>query len=78
MQPLVVYDSKYGNVKLIAQAIGEAIGGRVITVEDAGSSEVHASNLLIIGSPTQGRFPTAGISELVKNDPAVAQMKVAA
>ena len=77
MNALVVYDWKFGNTKRVAEAIGEAIGGRVLHVKDVGSSAVQGSDLVIVGSPTYGGFPTAGIDALVKDSPTIAQMNAA-
>jgi flavodoxin len=60
MKTLVVYDSLYGNTKIIAQAIGEAISGEVevLHVSDAKASGLGAYDLLIVGAPTHGARPS--------------------
>jgi flavodoxin len=64
MKTLILYDSLYGNTKIIAEAIGEAISGQValISVTDAEISEIEAYDLLLLGGPTHG----GGISENVQ------------
>jgi flavodoxin len=56
MKTLVVYDSMYGFTEKIARAIGSGIADevKVKRVSDTNLSEVEDSDLLIIGSPTQG------------------------
>ena len=41
MKSLVIYDSKYGHTRMIAQAIGEAINGQIMLV-----SELNPANFL--------------------------------
>lgn len=60
MEALVVYDSTYGNTEEIAHAIGEAIGGEVLHVSTVSPADLERFDLLIIGSPTHGGFPTGG------------------
>jgi flavodoxin I len=66
MKALVVYDSTYGNTEKIAQAIGEAIGGLVLQVDDVNPADLKAFDLVIVGSPTHGGLPTKGIHNLLK------------
>jgi flavodoxin len=64
MNTLILYDSLYGNTKIIAEAIGEAVSGQVtlINVTDVDISEIGAYDLLLLGGPTHG----GGISENVQ------------
>jgi flavodoxin len=64
MKTLILYDSLYGNTKIIAKAIGEAISGQValINVTGVDISEIDAYDFLLIGGPTHG----GGISENVQ------------
>jgi flavodoxin len=78
MRVLIVYDSTYGHTERIAQAIGEAIDGEVRHVSAVSPADLEGFDLLIIGSPTHGGFPTEGIHELVKGAPAVDGVAVAA
>ena len=68
MKTLVVYDSRYGNTKTIAQAIGDAIPGEVevLQVGEVKASELEPYDLLIVGSPTHGAMPTEAIQRLVE------------
>ena len=78
MKALVVYDSTYGHTEKIAQAIGEAIGGQVLRVGHVNPAELKGFDLLIVGSPTHGGFPTPGIDGLLKASPVLEGVNVAA
>ena len=64
MKTLILYDSLYGNTKIIAEAIGEAMPGQValINVTEVDVSEINTYDVLILGGPTHG----GGISENVQ------------
>jgi len=68
MKALVVYDSVYGNTKIIAQAIGDAIPGEVevLHVGQVNAGDLETVDLLIIGSPTHGALPTEAVQGLVE------------
>jgi flavodoxin I len=78
MKALIVYDTKYGNTEKIARTIGEAIGGQVPRVGEVDSTDLKGFNLLIVGSPTGGGFPTPRIDALLKALPALEGVNVAA
>ena len=63
MKTLVVYDSLYGNTRTIAQAIGEAIPGKVevLQVGEVNASDLEAYDLLIVGAPTHGGRASDGV-----------------
>ena len=69
MKVLVVYDSKYGNTKKIAEAIGDISGGKVLHVDVVDSSELENLDLIIVGSPTHGGRPTPAIQDFLKKIP---------
>ena len=54
---LVVYDSVFGNTKLVAQAMADAISEEMsvelLPVQDVKNSDLQGLNLLIVGSPTR-------------------------
>jgi flavodoxin I len=75
---LVVYDSTYGHTEKVAQAIGEAIGGRVLWVSDVKPEDVQGLDLLIAGSPTHGGRPTPEIDAFTKSLPATEGPRAAA
>ena len=78
MKALIVYDSTYGHTEKIAQAIGEAIGGQVLRVGEVNPADLNGFDLVVVGSPTHGGFPTPGIDGLLKALPALEGVKVAA
>lgn len=71
MNALIVYDSVYGNTERVAQAIGRALPGvvRVLRVEQACAQDLESADLLIVGSPTHGGFPTSAMQELMEQLP---------
>lgn len=58
MKTLVVYFSKFGNTKRVAQAIAEAMkqagDARVISIEQLAASDFEGVDLVVMGSPTHG------------------------
>jgi flavodoxin len=78
MKALVVYDSKFGHTAQIAQAIGQAIDAQVLQVDEVSPSDLEGLDLLIVGSPTHGGFPTEGIQSLGKASLALRGVNVAA
>ncbi len=78
MKALIVYDTKFGHTEEIARAIGEAIGGRVLPVEEVDPADLQEYDLVMLGSPTHGGFPTEGINNLSNDAAALAGLKTAA
>jgi len=68
MRVIVLYDSLHGNTKLVAQAIGAAIGDEamVLSVTDTAPSDLELIDLLIIGAPTHGSLPSKPMYEYIK------------
>lgn len=56
MHALVVYESMYGNTKLVADAVARGLGSaaevRVVHVADARKEDLAACDLLVVGGPT--------------------------
>jgi flavodoxin len=81
MKTLVVYDSLYGNTKMIAQAIGEALPGEVevLHVSEAAPSGLQVYDLLVIGAPTHGANPSPDVQAFLERiqTPALEGVKVA-
>ncbi len=61
MTPLVIYDSLYGNTKLIAEAVGRSLGPTtpVVAVTEATPATLTGVHLLVAGSPINGWRPSA-------------------
>ena len=71
MKALIIYDSKYGNTKQVAEAIaGSLQDARVVPVGEADLVELKGYDLLIVGSPTQGGRPTPAVSKFIAAIPA--------
>jgi len=68
MKTLVVYDSRYGNTKIIAEAMTEALPGKVSLqrVEQAEARELEDADLLVLGAPTHGSLPSEAARRLVE------------
>jgi flavodoxin I len=77
MKALIVYDSVYGNTEKIARAIAEAITPpdevKVLRAGEANPSELEATDILIVGSPTHGGRPTPAIQDLLNKVPKLSQ-----
>jgi flavodoxin len=70
MKALVIYDSAFGNTEKVAGAIASALGSRV-AIEIHHASKVPfellmASDLLVVGAPTQGFRPTKPVMDILK------------
>ncbi|MBM3129434.1 MAG: flavodoxin family protein [Chloroflexi bacterium] len=78
MNALVIYDSVHGNTEKIAQAIAKAIGGQLCRVGQVNPADLRGCNLLIVGSPTHGGFPTEGIHRMLKASLVLKEVNVAA
>ena len=59
MKTLVIYDSLYGNTKIVARSIAEAIPEKVEMshVSEAPAFDTGAYDLLVVGGPTHGGGP---------------------
>jgi flavodoxin len=78
MEALVIYDSKHGNTAQIAQTIGDAISAPVLRPDQVDPADLREVDLLIVGSPTHGGWPTEAIQGLLKASPALGGLAVAA
>jgi flavodoxin len=57
MKPCVVYFSRTGNTKRMAEAISEATGAPVFSMTSSEPSVVVDFDLLIVGTPVEGFRP---------------------
>lgn len=82
MNTLVIYDSKFGNTKIIAEVIARALPEKVTLLrpEQVVISELGRNDLLIIGAPTHGGHPSTPVEKMLKkiNPSALDSLKVAA
>lgn len=56
MKTLVIFDTNYGNTKLVADSIAGQLGegARSVSVEDLRDSDLAGIGLLVVGSPIIG------------------------
>ena len=73
MRALILYDSAYGNTEKIAQAIAHAMAPKykadAVPIWDANVTDLITSDLIVVGSPTQGGRPTAALQRYLTNLP---------
>ncbi|MDE1861262.1 MAG: flavodoxin family protein [Candidatus Micrarchaeota archaeon] len=60
MKALVLYDSNFGNTKVIADAISKQLGVFSTSVKGFKESDLSGVSLLIVGSPINAWGPTEG------------------
>lgn len=71
MKAIIVYESRYGNTKLVAEKIAEGInevGGTEVSIKklrEADPSEVSEYDVILIGSPNHFGGPTRGIGRFI-------------
>jgi flavodoxin len=73
MKAMIVYDSMFGNTKVIAEAIGNALGPQedvaIVQASEAKPEQLEGLTLLIVGSPTQRFSPTGATTSFLKSIP---------
>jgi len=75
MKILIVYDTKHGNTKKVAELIGEGLESaeeNVITIENVKEIDLNKDmtyDLILIGSPNHVGSHTKNIKKLIKNLP---------
>jgi flavodoxin len=81
MKSFVVYDSVFGNTKVVAEAVARGLGAeaQVFHVSEA-KKEFEGIGLVVVGSPTRGFRPTPATTAFLKSIPAgkLGGVKVAA
>jgi flavodoxin len=69
MESLVVYDSKFGNTKKVAEAIADGLAGhgpvRLLGLDKLPPQNLGPVDLLFIGGPTQAHAMTARMRQFV-------------
>jgi flavodoxin len=65
MKTLVIYDSNYGNTKIIAEEIAKGLGENTqcISVVDCTEHTLEGVELLVVGSPINGWRPSPRMNE---------------
>jgi len=68
---MIIYESKYGNTKLVAEKIAEglAVGKQIgVTIIDVGNADVETlthADIILFGAPNHMGGPTAGITKFI-------------
>lgn len=74
MKSVVVYGSRSGNTRAVAEAIAGALESygsvRLVAVEDASATVWDHCDLLIVGGPTEGRHATPAVRAFFDRLPA--------
>jgi flavodoxin len=67
MKSIVLYGTRTGNTRSIAEAIADVLGGRgrtrLLAVEEAMPTTVEGADLVVVGGPTEGH----GMTDPVRN-----------
>jgi flavodoxin len=76
MKALIVYFSKFGNTRRVAEAMAETLqqadATRVVSIEQLAASDFEGVNLVIVGSPTHAfTVPSAVRSALTALPPGI-------
>lgn len=58
MRALVVYDSQFGNTKIIAEALAKELDAKLVSVADVSHDDLEGINFLVVGSPVNGWRPS--------------------
>jgi len=72
MKTLIIYDSKFGNTKVVAHTIMKALPSsltKILSVNKTSISSLKSFSLLIVGSPTHGGRPTQNIQNFLNKIP---------
>lgn len=76
MRSVVVYGSRSGNTRKIAQSIADALGAygpvRLLAAEDASATVWEHCDLLVVGGPTEGRHATPPVRAFFERLPSAA------
>lgn len=66
---LVVYDSNFGNTKVVAETISDVLGkgSKTLAVSEFKSKDMEGVELLVAGSPINGWRPTERMMQFLEN-----------
>ncbi len=76
MNVCVVYFSRTGNTKRLAQAIADATKAPIYDLASAQPSAIENCDLLILGTPVEGASPAKETVTFIENMPQVQDKKV--
>ena len=63
MNTIVIYDSVYGNTKIIAETIAKEFTAKALSISELIESDLQNIDLIIVGSPINGWRPTEKITK---------------
>lgn len=70
MKTVVIYDSVFGNTKIVAETIGNTLKNQcetqIVHVDQISPAHLKQTDLLILGSPTRGFEPTKPVVNYLK------------
>ena len=72
MKAIVIYETKYGNTKQVAEIIAEGMSevegmeATVNHVKDVDISKISEYGVLVVGSPNHAGGPTGSVKKLIK------------
>jgi len=72
MNAIVVYESLWGNTAEVARAVAEGLGpgARALRVDEAGSADAAAADLIVAGAPVFGfKLSSAQMREGIRKNP---------
>ncbi|MGE5556103.1 MAG: flavodoxin family protein [Methanocella sp.] len=75
MKPIVVYFSRTGNTKRLAQAIAEATNAPIYDTAQADPEKIAQYDLFIFGCPVEGASPAKEAAEYIAALPAASSKK---
>jgi len=69
MKTLVLFDTNFGNTKLVAETITQALGkdARVVSVSDFTIQELEGVDCIVVGSPIIGWRPSEKMGKFLAN-----------
>ncbi|MGB9597291.1 MAG: flavodoxin family protein [Candidatus Poribacteria bacterium] len=69
MKALVIFDTNFGNTKMIAESIAKELGNdaKAISVSDFNIKELDGINLLVVGSPIIGWRPSERMGKFLES-----------
>jgi flavodoxin len=65
MKALVLYDSKFGNTKIIAQTVAEVLAGQLVNINDFRPDIVTEMDVVVVGSPVHAWHPSETTNEFL-------------
>jgi flavodoxin len=69
MKALVIFDTSFGNTKIIAETIAKELGNdtKAILISDFNNNELEGIDLLVVGSPIIGWKPSERMGKFLAN-----------